>query len=258
MAKILLEKKGKIAYIILNRPKVNAFDFEMVGELHNIWDDFRDDDNLWVAILTGAGNVFSAGFDIEEFLPVVKESSYRWRMSSMFGDKATSPVAHSLWKPIVGAFDGFVNGAGLMIAFGCDIRIATKETKFGLAEIKIGCPVEFAAVMTRYMPQAIVNEMLLTGKSITAERAYNVGLINKVVSREELMPEATAIANTVCEGGPMSARVMKELVHRGWDLDWDSALALCASMCVPALNSKEAKEGLSAFVEKRKPMWKGK
>ena len=82
MSKVLYEKKGKIAYITLNRPKVNAIDFEMIGELHNIWDDFRDDDNIWVAILTGAGNNFSVGFDIREYLQLVSEHGFRWGDSS--------------------------------------------------------------------------------------------------------------------------------------------------------------------------------
>ena len=230
----------------------------MVEQLHNIWDDFRDDDNLRVAILTGAGNIFSAGFDMGEIVHLLKETPYEWGMSSLFGNKAVSPTIHSVWKPIVGAFDGFVNGMSFMVAFGCDIRIVTKETRFGLGEIKVGAVVEFAALMTHYMPQAIVNEILLIGNPITAERAYNVGLINKIVSREELMPEATAIANTISEGGPKSARVMKELVHRGLDLDYNSALALTGNIAPPIVNSEDHKEGCRAFIEKRKPVWKGK
>ena len=230
----------------------------MVEQLHNIWDDFRDDDNLWVAVLTGAGNIFSAGFDIREFIQLVSEHGFKWRNSSIFGDKGCGPGTHSVWKPIIGALDGFVNGVGLWLALECDIRIATKETTFALGEVRINSAVEFSAVMTRYMPQAIVNEMLLTANTITAERAYNLGLINKIVPREQLMAEATAMANTICKGGPTAARVMKQLVHRGWGLDSASAEALSATMILPVVNSEDFKEGCSAFLEKRKPVWKVK
>jgi enoyl-CoA hydratase/carnithine racemase len=258
MSNVLYEKKDRIAYITLNRPKVNAINFEAVVELHNIWDDFRDDDNLWVAILSGVGNNFSAGFDISEFLQLVKEHGFKWRNSSMFGDKGCSPGTHSVWKPIVAALDGVVNGVGFWLALECDIRIATKEAAFALGEIRISSAVEFSAFITHYVPLAIANEMLLTANSLTAERAYNLGMINKIVPREQLMSEATAMANTICKGGPLAARAMKELVHRGWDMDSHSAEALSASMIPPVVNSEDFKEGTSAFAEKRKPVWKCK
>lgn len=256
---VLYEKKGRIAYVTLNRPKVNAINFDMLDELDKIWIDFREDNNLWVAILTGAGNVFSVGFDIKEILESLKRGEYRWRNSATFGDKSCGPITHSIWKPIVGALDGSVNGLGLWLVLGCDIRIATMETRFGLGEVRLNFPVEFAALMTRYMPEAIVNELLLTGNTISAERAYDVGFINKVVPREQLEPEATAMAHIICEGGPIAARVMKRLVKQGWDLDYDSAVTLSESMIVPvAVNSEDTKEGCMAFLEKRKPVWKCK
>jgi len=258
MAKVLYEKKGKIAHITLNRPRLNVIDFEMVGELDEIWKDFRDDDNLWVAILSGAGGNFSASFDINDFLKLVDSPGFIWRRSAMFGDKSCAPTSHSIWKPIVGALDGIVNGTAIWLALGCDIRIATDRASFAFGEVRLNVPVEFAALLHRYMPQAIISEMLLTGSSLSAERAYNLGLVNKVVPPEQLMPEATTMANALCEGGPMAVRAMKQLIHQGWDLDYDSALALTAKLNTPVVNSEDTREGFKAFIERRKPVWKGK
>jgi len=255
MSKILYEKKERIAYITLNRPPLNVIDLEMVRNLHDIWDDFRDDDNRWVAILSGAGTNFSAGFDIKDFLQMV-ERKFEWKDSVMFGDEGCSSGTHSVWKPVVGALDGVVNGTGLWLSLECDIRIATKQASFALGELKLNVPVEFSGLLTRYMPQAIANEMLFTGNRITAERAYNFGLINKVVPREQLMSEAISIADTLCECSPMAIRAMKQLVYQGQDLDRHSVLALSESTFMPVVNSEDTREGFQAFLEKRKPIWK--
>jgi len=256
VSKILYEKKGRIAYITLNRPRLNVIDLEMVKDLHDTWDDFRDDDNLWVAILSGAGNNFSAGFDIKDFLHMV-ERRFEWKDSVMFGDKGCSPGTHSVWKPVVCALDGVVNGTGLWLALESDIRIATREATFALGEVRLNVAVEFTGLLTRYMPQAIPNEMLFTGSGITAERAHNFGLINKIVPREQLLSEATAIADTLCENGPMAMRAMKEVVYLGQDLDRNGVLTLSGRF-MPVVNSEDTREGFQAFLEKRKPIWKGK
>ena len=257
MSKILYEKKGKIAYVTLNRPKVNAIDFEMTRQLAEIWVDFRDDDALDVAVLTGVGNVFSVGFDVS-LMPTLTTGNYTGKESSVFGDNRFSPIAFSVWKPVIVALNGVANGAGVWLAAGCDIRIAAREVSFGVGEVKLGFPTELSAFLTRYMPQAIVNELLL-GYTISAERAYEVGFVNRVVPREELMSEAEAMANTICnENGPLAMRAQKELIFRSWDLDYTSAEALSRRMAPPIINSEDAKEGVNAFLEKRKPVWKGK
>ena len=141
MSKVLYEKKGKIAYITLNRPKVNAVDAEMIGELDRIWDDFRDDDNLEVGIVSGAGNIFTAGADIGMIVDLLKGHPFRWRDSGLFGDRRSGPQTHSIWKPLIVAIEKICNGAGLWLALGCDIRIATTGTNFGLGEVRFNFPV---------------------------------------------------------------------------------------------------------------------
>jgi len=186
------------------------------------------------------------------------ERGFEWKDSIMFGDKGCSPGSHSLWKPVIGALDGVVNGTGLWLALECDIRVTTKETNFALGEVKINVPVEFTGFMVRYMPQAIAHELLLTGKGIRAERAYNFGLINNIVPREQLMPAATAIANTLCEGGSSAVRVMKQVVCQGRNLNRNAILELSEKLFMPVVNSEDTREGFQAFLEKRKPIWMGK
>ena len=261
--KIIYEKKGRIAYITLNRPhKLNAIDFEMVRKLSDIWIDFRDDEEVWVAIITGAGGNFSAGFDVGNIASTQPKGGFKLlRDSAMFGEgpeHMMGPSRHSVWKPIIAALDGVVNGAGVWLALETDIKIATSDTKLGLFEGKINFPVEFAAFLTRHMPLSIAMELLITGNVLTAERAYQVGILNKVVAKEDLLKEAEKIANKICENGPLSVKVMKQLVRRSWDLNTEASLSLSEALIGPALSSEDFIEGITAFVEKRKAKWKGK
>jgi len=168
------------------------------------------------------------------------------------------PSRHNVWKPIIAVLDGHVNGAGLWLAMESDIRIASPEARFGLFEAKINFPVEFASFLTRYMPFAVVMELLITGNTLSAERAYQLGIINKIVPREKLMEEAEKYAEKICMNGPLAVRVMKQLVRRSWDMNSESALALAESLIGPVVSSEDTMEGIMAFLEKRKPKWKGK
>jgi enoyl-CoA hydratase/carnithine racemase len=256
MGYVNYNKKGKIAFILLNRPKMNLISFEMVVELDNIWKDFKDDTNLWVAIIGSTGDNFTAGFDIKEILEMLRESNYLWKKSSMFGEKCAGPDGHSIMKPVIATLSGVVNGLGMWLTLQSDIRIATPDTSFGLSEGKLNFPVEFTALLTRYMPRAIINELLFMGKSFSAQRFYDLGIINKIVEREQLIEEAVKTAETICEMGPISIRVMKQLLNHSYDMDFRSLMALTASMIVPVVNSKDTKEALTSFIEKRKPQWK--
>lgn len=260
MGQVLYEKKGAIAHIILDNPKVNAIDLDMVKSLDEIWKDFRDDNKVLVAILSGANNTFSAGFDIKMiFEKIMAGFHYEFlRASSMFGDVNGSPMTHDVWKPIICAMNGNVNGAGLWFCLAGDYRICTNETTFGLGEVMINFPVEFSSFIIRHMPRAIASELLLTANRITAERAYNIGIINKVVSKDELMSEANKVAEKICAGGPLAIQAMKKLLDYSWNMDFRSSLEFTANIIDPVVNSEDTKEAIMAFVEKRKPVWKNK
>jgi enoyl-CoA hydratase/carnithine racemase len=258
MGRVAYEKKDSIAYIVLDNPKVNAIDPDMVKALDGIWTDFRDDDKISIGILSGANNTFSAGFDIKSLLEkTLTGAPYDFlRQSALFGDVNGSSRTHDVWKPLICAMDGAVNGAGLWLSLATDYRIATPETTFGLGELMINFPVEFTGFIIRHMPRAIASELLLTGNRITAERAYSVGIINKVASREELMSEAAQIAHKICSGGPLAVRAMKKLLECSWNMDEHSLLQFTASVINPIVNSADTMEACKAFREKRKPVWR--
>jgi enoyl-CoA hydratase/carnithine racemase len=255
MSEIIYEKKGKIAYITLNRPeKLNAITAEMSCELGRIWSDFRDEDNLWVAILSGVGESFCAGSDLKE---IEERGEFAMGKSLIFGNHPIGPNNYSVWKPIICLLQGLIIGSGVWLALESDIRIAAQNARFALPEPKVGIPVVFSYLLPRHMPQTIANELLLTGKSISAQRAYEVGLINRVVPVEQLMSEGGAIANTLCENAPLALRAEKQLIRQTHNMDDGSALALTEQLFISVRNSTDAKEGIRAFLEKRKPVWKG-
>lgn len=260
MEKVFYEKRGEVAYITLNRPeKMNAVDWDMVEIMHKMWDDFKDDDSIRVAILSGSGNNFCAGFDIMSMLERIGgKSNFSWRTSAIHGDVNCSPLEHNVHKPIIAAVDGSANGTGLYFMLMSDVRLATKEALLGMGEVRINFPVEFTALIPRFMPFGLASEMLITGRNISAQRFYDLGLINAIVDRENLMSEAEAVAKRICAGGPMAISAMKKLLHDGFDMDYSSIMKYSDKVVSPVVNSEDFQEGIKAFAEKRKPMWKGR
>jgi enoyl-CoA hydratase/carnithine racemase len=260
MDKVIYEKKGEVAYITLNRPKVmNAVDWDMVEAFHRIWEDFKEDGNLRAAIMTGAGQNFCAGFDIRSMLEKIGPGAkFNWRKSAIHGDVNCSPLEHRVYKPIITAVDGNANGTGLYFVLVSDIRLATREAVFGMGEVKINFPVEFTALVPRFMPYTLASEMLITGKNVGAQRFYDLGLVNALVEREQLLAEAEKAARVVCSGGPAAIRAMKQLLLDGFDMDYASVMKYSDSVVSPVVNSADFQEGVKAFAEKRKPVWKEK
>jgi len=249
--------EGKIAIFTINRPeKMNVLNVEAMQRLTNLLKEFRDDDNLWVGILTGTGEkVFSAGVDIKDFLPMVRNTPDR---------KWQRPTAimrgMDLWKPMIAACNGLTIGGGLEMALACDIMIAAENAAFGLPEVRVGiCPGGGAtARLPRTIPRRLAAEMLFTGKTISAQEAYRIGLVNKVVPLTDLMTEAKKMAETICEAAPLGVRCVKELLVRGMDVSLDEALRLEDDIQTYILGTRDCEEGFAAFAEKRKPEWKGK
>jgi len=251
------EKEGRIAIFTINRPQAfNAMNLEAARELHEAMVDFRDDPNLWVGIITGAGaKAFSAGADVKEMLPFMKEHMDRpWAMPS-------SPMrGFELWKPLIAAVNGLALGGGLEIALTCDIRIASENARFGQPEILLGMIPGWGGTqrLPRLIPWCKAAELLLMGKHIDAQEAYRIGLVNKVVSSDQLMPTAKEWAENICKAGPLAVRASKEAMIRGCSMTLEDGLRLEYSLTSYILGTEDFAEGTAAFIEKRKPVFKVK
>jgi enoyl-CoA hydratase/carnithine racemase len=253
MPEIIYEKKEHVAQIKLNRPEsLNAINRSLADELIKVWIDFRDDKNLWVAILSGEGKSFCAGADLKE----MKRGKWEFRESLLFGDEPIGPSNYKVWKPIIAATQGHVNGAGLWLALESDLRISADNAMFGTREARANVPALVAPFMADFFPRAIASEMLFAAKAIDAPRAYQLGLVNKVIPAAELMAEATKMAEDICNCGPLSVWASKDLSIRTRYMDHESALALVEHIATPVWNSEDSIEAKNAFLEKRRPEWK--
>lgn len=253
---LIYEKKGKIAYITINRPEaMNAFDPETYQEFSNALVDFRDDDNLGVAIVTGAGDkAFAAGADIKTIIPYLAERPRYWEKVP------TIMRGLELCKPLIAAVNGLALGGGLEAVLACDIRIASENARFGVPEVTLGLIPGWGGTqrLPRCIPWAIAAEMLFTGKPISAQEAYRLGLVNRVVPPSELMSAAEAVANDILKVGPLAVKAAKLAMLRGTGVTLEEGLKIEADLTLPLFASEDLGEGRKAFIEKRKPEFKGK
>lgn len=257
MAIVEYTKEVNIAIFTINRPEaMGALTVEGMKQLHNALLDFRDDDELWVGIITGTGDkVFSAGVDIKDYLPFVKKTRDKpWQKPSSI------MRGLDIWKPLIAACNGLTYGGGLEIALACDMVIASENATFALPEVRVGIAPGGGGTqrLPRVIPIRIAAQMLFTGKPIDAREAYRVGLVNKVVPLDQLMTEARNLAETICEAGPLAVRTAKEAMMRGLSMSLEDGLRLENDFQRYIMSTRDAEEGFAAFREKRKPKWQGK
>jgi enoyl-CoA hydratase len=250
-------KEGKIAVITLNRPEaLNSFNPEQIAELNRCLFDFNDDENLWAAIITGAGErAFSVGADIKEMLPTIQASRSREQMPA-----PVICVHTQIWKPIIAAVNGACLGGGLEVALACDIRIAAESAIFGVPEVTLGLIPGWGA--TQRLPRTVspgkAAEMLMSGRPIDAQEAYRIGLVNKVVPLAELMNEAKKMAEILLKPGPLAARAAKQAMAQGLNTTLLDGLEIEYRLEKYCVGTEDFKEGRQAFIEKRKPEFKAK
>ena len=251
------KKEGKVAIFTINRPEaMNALNMETMRELREVLVDFRDDDGLWVGIVTGAGEkAFCGGADIKDTLPFMKEHSRaQWAMpdSIMRGLE--------LWKPLVAAINGMALGGGLELALACDIRIAAENARLGTPEVTLGLIPGWGGTqrLPRVIPWCKAAELLLTGKLIDAQEAYRIGLVNKVVPQAEVLSTAKEWAEAICRAAPLAVRAAKEAMLRGSAMTIEEGLRLENALVASVMATEDFTEGTTAFVEKRKPNYKAK
>jgi len=257
--KITYEKKDRIAIITINRPEVrNAIDPETIDELANAWVQFRDDPELWVGILTGTGDrAFSAGFDLSTLGTAFQgEGPMAGHGRILYG--LTKGL--EIWKPTIAAINGYALGGGLEMALACDLRIAAEHATFGLPEVRWSLIAAGGGLarLPRAIPLAKAMELILLGEQMSAQEALQYGLVNKVVPLEELMPTAIQWANRICENGPLAVRASKICAIKGLDTNLEDAMRLDEYFLMQLMHTEDIKEGPVAFLQKRKPEFKGR
>lgn len=252
---INLEKEQGIRIITLNRPdRLNAINYQLVQDLEKALREIEEDADARAVIVTGAGRGFCAGADIKDMaepgarrLPVGK----RYNFFNLLED---------LEKPVIAAINGACNGGGLELALCCDFRIASTEANFGLGEVKLG--VIPAGGGTARLPRLIgpgrAKEFLYFGDRVDADEAYRIGLINKVVSPQDLMAEAKKWASELAERPPLSLKALKYCVNLGMQMDLLGAIDYEAKCSAILSSTEDHREGVRAFVEKRKAVFKGR
>ena len=251
------KKEGKIAIFTLNRPEAfNAQNLQFLKELHEAMVDFRDDPDLYVGIITGAGDkAFCAGADIKEVLPFLRENRGKpWILPT------TPSRGMDIWKPLIAAINGLALGGGLELALACDIRIASEKARLGVPEVSLGILPGAGGTqrLPRMIPWCKAAELLFTGKPIDAKEAYRIGLVNEVVQPQEVMSRAREWADRICKVSPLAVRAIKEAMVRGSNMTLDDGLRLEDSLESYLLGTEDFEEGVGAFEEKRKPEFKGR
>ena len=251
---VLFEDRGDgIAIITLNRPEQrNALGRDIREGLFAAWDRFERDPALRVAILTGAGDkAFCAGGDLKEMV----ERQLAVPPRDMFpvpGDTV------ELSKPTIAAVNGVAFAGGWMIAQACDLCVASTGAKFAVTEVKVGRSSPWAAPLIHMIPQRIMMEILLTGKPISAQRAYEIGLVNRLAEPAQLLDSALELAGEILDGAPLSVQAARETVMLSTEMGRPAALQAARHASQYCYHSEDAREGPRAFAEKRRPQWQGR
>lgn len=248
--KALYERDGHVATITYNRPDVlNAIDGEMREDLNAAWLRFRDDTEAWVGIVTGAGRAFCAGADMRN--PTGAAGTWPasfWEIPTINSFESGLEV----FKPVIAAVNGHCLGYGLTAVTACDFVIAAEDATFGFPEVRIGTPTIVGAIRT---PPKIgwqnAMELLLTGESVDAHRAKEMGLVWKVVGKDRVLDEAHGLAERLTKAAPLAQRATKEMAHRSRFMGWTEAVRMGETMRRQAARTEDAAEG-------REPDWKGR
>src|SRR5467141_2506131 len=255
---VLYEKKGAIAYLTLNRPRVlNALNTKTWEDLRTAFEAARDDEEVRGVILTGAGDkAFIAGADINELAHL---TAVEGEESSSFG-QAVLNLVENLGKPVVAAINGFALGGGCETAMACTIRIASETAKCGQPEVKLG--VLPGGGGTQRLPRLVGKgralQLILSGEMISAQEAYRIGLVNEVVPAADLIARAEAILKQITSNAPIAIKLALEAANKGLETSQSEGLALEASYFGICAATEDKKEGTSAFLEKRAPKFRGR
>ncbi len=249
---------GGVAVITINRPeRLNAMDADAYAALADAWSRVRDDSQVRVAIITGAGDrSFTTGADIKSFIGAPPELSDFWLTQK--GQLLNRGL--QVWKPVIAAVNGYCLGGGMTLLLATDIRVAAEHATFGVTEVKRGVLAGNGGTqrLLAQLPHAIAMEMLLTGRRIDAATAERWGLVNRVVPLEKLMDTAMEYAAEIAENAPLAVQATKEMAIRSRDMDLETGLRMEQAMNRILQASEDVQEGVAAFSEKRPPRFRGR
>lgn len=254
---LLVEKEGAVAVVTINRPdKLNALNIKTREEGAQVLDELSRDDSVRVLVFTGAGEkAFVAGADIAEF-----EGRTALTQREVMLQRSLFNAVDSFPKPVIAMINGFCLGGGCELALACDIRIASEKARLGQPEINLGIIPGGGGTqrMTRLIGEGKAMELILTGDMIDAQTALNLGLVNAVYPTEELRPQTMALANKIADKSPVALRMAKEAIKIASRSNLDEGLRREVDLFAICFTSEDKEEGVKAFLEKRKPVFKGK
>ncbi len=253
---VLYERDAHIATITYNRPEaLNAINAELRADLNAAWVQFRDDEEAWVAIVTGTGRAFSAGADLRGGGAGDASKGTFWETPSL----TSLENGIEIWKPTIAAVNGYCIGFACTLVAACDFVIASERAEFGFPEVQLGVPtIQGAVRMPKKVGWQNAMELLLLGDRVSAQRAKEMGLAWKVVPHDDLMKEARTLAERLCKPAPLAIRACKEVAARGQEMPWVDAIRFGETMRRVAGATEDAKEGMAASREKRPAIWKAR
>jgi enoyl-CoA hydratase len=246
-------RENHVAMIKLNRPPVNALSTDFILEIEEVFKELEKDDEIRVIVLTGEGKAFVAGADIaemKEFDPI------HAREFAQNGHRTLNKI-EGINKVVIAAINGFALGGGCEIALACDFRIMAENAKIGQPEVNLGIIPGFGGTqrLTRLVGSGLGKELIYTGEAINAQEALRIGLVNKIVPQDKIYEAALEIAKKIAGKGPRAIKTAKAVINQGLDLELHSGNSLEIRSFGACFGSDEPKEGMSAFLEKRKPNW---
>jgi enoyl-CoA hydratase len=253
-----LETREGVALLTVNRPqKMNAMNFETMAELERAFSALASDEGVAAVVLTGAGEkAFVAGADIQE---LARQTATTGHETALRGQSVFRRI-ETLGKPVIAAINGFALGGGLELALSCHLRVAAENAKLGLPEVTLGAIPGYGGTqrLARLVGRGRASEMILTGDPIDAAEALRIGLVNKVVPRESLLETADALARRMTRNAPLALRHALLAIDQGLEVDLEKGLLLEATLFGILCGTEDLKEGMSAFLEKRKASFRGK
>ena len=265
---VAFERRGPIAIVTLNRPAArNAMNPELIVRLARLWDELAADSEVWVVVLTGAPNsTFCAGFDLASFIPLMtrsREPVDEWDhiVAADLGLAGRATLRDlDLGKPLVVAANGHAIAGGMELLLSADLRVVASGAKLGLSEVALGLipAMGGTARLARHLPPPLAAELLLTGRTITAEQALAWNLVNRVAPADEVLDTALELASAIAGNAPLAVRAARRVLRAAPDLTDAAALQLESHLAAELAATDDAKEGPTAFVEKRSPVFRGR